>query len=94
MTSFGGEVKPHVGRFYGMLRNPAEYERDISSAKFPDISRQVSPDLLLGVPGGICQRVVVYGSGIIRTQMGTHSRSENGCSVWDALYDTTPNSNQ
>jgi hypothetical protein len=29
-------------------------------------------------------------SGIIRTQMGTQNISENGRSVWDALYDTTP----
>jgi hypothetical protein len=31
-----------------MLKTPAVYERDISSAKFAAISRQVSPDLLLG----------------------------------------------
>jgi hypothetical protein len=31
-----------------MLKNPAEYERDISSAKFTAISPQVSPDLVLG----------------------------------------------
>jgi hypothetical protein len=31
---------------------------------------------------------------MIRTQMGTHNRSENGRSVWDDLYDTTRDSNQ
>jgi hypothetical protein len=35
--------RPHVVRFYGMLKNPAEYDRDSSSAKFSAISRQVSP---------------------------------------------------
>jgi hypothetical protein len=29
-------------------------------------------------------------SGMIRPLMGTHSRSENGRSAWDALYDTIP----
>jgi hypothetical protein len=31
---------------------------------------------------------------MIRTQMGTHYRSENSHSAWDALYDTTTNSNR
>jgi hypothetical protein len=38
-----------------MLKNPAEYERDILLAKFTTISRQVSPNSLLGVSVGICQ---------------------------------------
>jgi hypothetical protein len=30
ITSFGVEVKPtHVARFYGMLKNPVGYEREI-----------------------------------------------------------------
>jgi hypothetical protein len=29
-------------------------------------------------------------SGMIKTQMGVHNRLENGCSAWEALYDTTP----
>jgi hypothetical protein len=43
MTSFRQEVslRFHVVRFYGILKNPAEYEKDISSAKFTAISRQV-----------------------------------------------------
>jgi hypothetical protein len=36
-----------------MLKNPAEYERDTSSAKRTVISRQVSPDSLLGMSAGI-----------------------------------------
>jgi hypothetical protein len=55
-----------------VLKNPAEYERDISSSKFIAISRQVTPDSLLGVSAGVCQRSVVDKSGTIRTYMGTH----------------------
>jgi hypothetical protein len=42
-TALGGEVKPsaHVVKFYGMLKIPAEYDRDTSSAKFKDISHQL-----------------------------------------------------
>jgi hypothetical protein len=36
------------------------------------------------------QRALVDGSGMIITQMGTHNRSENSRSAWDALYDTIP----
>jgi hypothetical protein len=32
-------------------------------------------------------------SGVIRTQMGAHNRSENGRNAWEALYDTSCNSN-
>jgi hypothetical protein len=52
-------------RFYGMLKNPAEYERDTSQAKFTDISRQVSASVL-----GVCRylpELPVDESGIIRT---------------------------
>jgi hypothetical protein len=73
-----------------MLKNSAEYEIDISSAKFTAISCQVYPDLLLVVSVGICQIAVVYESGMTGTQMGTHNRPENGRSAWDELYDTTP----
>jgi hypothetical protein len=39
MTSVGMDIKPsaHVLRFYGMLKIPAEYDRDTSLAKFKDI---------------------------------------------------------
>jgi hypothetical protein len=70
-----------------MLKNPAEYDRDTSSAKFKDISRQL-PAMLLYV--SVATRALVDESGMIRTQMGTHNRSENGRSALDALYDTTP----
>jgi hypothetical protein len=42
-----------------MLKNSAEHERDILSTKFTAISRQVSPNLLLDVSAGICQRGLV-----------------------------------
>jgi hypothetical protein len=47
------------------------------------------PGPLLGASVGYCQRALVDESRIIRTQMGTHNRSENGRSAWDALCDTT-----
>jgi hypothetical protein len=53
-----------------MSKIPAEYERDISSAKFAAISRQVCPDSLLSVSAGIWQRDLVNESGMIKTQMG------------------------
>jgi hypothetical protein len=46
MKSVGGEVKPSApcrNILRRMLKSPAEYERDISSAKFTAISLQVSP---------------------------------------------------
>jgi hypothetical protein len=51
---------------------------------------KVLPASLLNVCAGICQRALVDESGMIRTQMGTHNRSESGRSAWDTLYDTTP----
>jgi hypothetical protein len=48
-----------MSRFYGMLQIPGEYDRDTSPAKLREISRQVSPDLLLYVSAGICQRALV-----------------------------------
>jgi hypothetical protein len=56
-----------------MLKIPAECDRDTSSAKLTDISRQGSPDSLLDVSVGICYRDE---SGVIRAQMGTHNTSE------------------
>jgi hypothetical protein len=52
MTSFGGQVKlstPCCESLWRILKNPAEYERDASLAKFTAISCQVSPNLVLGV---------------------------------------------
>jgi hypothetical protein len=41
--SFGGEVKPSAPcrSIYGLLKIPAECDRDTTSAKFKDISRQL-----------------------------------------------------
>jgi hypothetical protein len=41
-------VGPIVVRFYDMLKIPAEYDRDTSPAKLPDISRHVSPCFVTG----------------------------------------------
>jgi hypothetical protein len=44
-TSFGVVVsrRPHAVIVYGILKIPAEYDRDTSPAKLRDISRQVPP---------------------------------------------------
>jgi hypothetical protein len=73
-----------------MLKNPTEYERDISSAIFTVISRQLSPALLLDICAGYCHRSLIDKSGMFRTYMGKHNREENGRSALDALCDTTP----
>jgi hypothetical protein len=72
-----------------MLKNPAEYERDIYSAKFTAISHQVSPNSLVYVSAGICQRALVDESGMIRTQTGHTIDKKMVTVAWDALYDTT-----
>jgi hypothetical protein len=72
-----------------MLKIPAGYETDTSPAKLTDIFAKFLPALLLSVSADIFQRPLVVETGMIRTQMVTHNRSENGSSVWDALYDTT-----
>jgi hypothetical protein len=56
-----------------MLKKPTEYERDIPSKKFT-ISRQVSPNLLLGGSAGICQRTLVDESGVIKAQERTREQ--------------------
>jgi hypothetical protein len=73
-----------------MLKNPAEYAIAISSGKFVAISRQVSPDWLIGVSTGTFQRTMMDESGMLGTQMGTVNRSENGRCARDVLYNTTP----
>jgi uncharacterized membrane protein (DUF106 family) len=47
-------------------------------------------EFLLGVYAGIYQRALVDESGMMRTQMEMHNRSENACSASDSLYDATP----
>jgi hypothetical protein len=73
-----------------MLKIPAEYERDTSSAKFTAISYQISPASTLDASAGFCQRALVDELGMIRTQMGYVQYMKNGRSAWDALCDTTP----
>jgi hypothetical protein len=36
------------------------------------------------------QTALVDESEMIKTQVGTHSKSESARTAWDALYDTTP----
>jgi hypothetical protein len=51
-----------------MLKIPAEYDRDTSSAKFTDFSLQLSASL----PGvSAATTTLVDESGMFRTQMGT-----------------------
>jgi len=69
-----------------MLKIPAEYDRDTSPAKLAHFLAKFPPASLLGVSVGIYQRALVDESGMIRTQMGTHNRSEIVSSAWDALY--------
>jgi hypothetical protein len=59
-----------------MLKNPTGMKRNTSKAKFMAISHQVSTALLPDVSAGYCQRALVNESGIVRTQMGMHKRSE------------------
>jgi hypothetical protein len=92
-TSLGGEVNPsaHVVRFYGMLKKPAKYERDMYLSKF---TVKFSPKFSL-----LCYKVSVVVTARelwwmsqegLDLRWGTHNISENGCSAWDALCDTTP----
>jgi hypothetical protein len=62
-----------------MLNIPDEYDRDTSSAKFKDFFANSFHRYL----------VSPLQQEMIKTQMGTHNRSENGYSAWGALYDTT-----
>jgi hypothetical protein len=54
-----------------MLKNPAEYERDNTSAKFVAISRHVS-SFLARASAGYCQRAPDDKSGMITAQTGRH----------------------
>jgi hypothetical protein len=69
-----------------MLKILAEYETDTTSAKFKDISLQIPASLL-----GVCcnHRTLMDESRMVRTHMGTHSKSKNGRSAYDVPYDTT-----
>jgi hypothetical protein len=83
VTSFKEEVKPAVPcrKFSRHLKDPYSMN-DIFLTKFADISRQVSPELLLSVYISYCQRVLVGDSGTIRTQSDVEAQQiSNGCSV-------------
>jgi hypothetical protein len=58
-----------------MLKTPVKHERDISSAENIAIACQVSLDSLLDVSAGIFQRALVVESGMVRSQLGSHSGS-------------------
>jgi hypothetical protein len=58
--------------------------KEILSAKFTDISLQVSSAFLLCVSAGL-----VCESEIIKTQLGKHNRSVMVALYGDALWDTT-----
>jgi hypothetical protein len=73
-----------------VLKIPAEYDKDTSSAKLTDFFAKLLLASQLVMCVGICQRAVVDESGSSRTEMGTHNRSAKGRSAWDALYNTTP----
>jgi hypothetical protein len=75
-TSAGGEVKSSAQcrKIFGMLKIPAQYDRDTTSAKFNDISRQVSP--CFATRRVCCLLLESCGkSEMIRTQVGKHNRS-------------------
>jgi hypothetical protein len=71
-----------------MLKNPTSTKGRTSWAKFTVISRQASPASILGVAADYYQRDLVNESRMARIKMETHSSS-----VWDALCNTTRNSN-
>jgi hypothetical protein len=73
-----------------MLKIREEYARDTSQAKLTDFFAKLLTASPLYISVGTCQRALMDESGMIRTQMRTHKRSENDRSAWDALYDTTP----
>jgi hypothetical protein len=77
-TSFRGEVKAvsPLSRVYGMLKNPMTVKRVLCKQNLKDISHQISPAVLLDLL--VIAGVLVNESGMIRTQMGTHNRSEMG----------------
>jgi hypothetical protein len=60
-TSFEGEVKPSVPcrQIFRHVKEPYKYERDNCRQNFANISRQVSPALLLSFSTGYCQRTLV-----------------------------------
>jgi hypothetical protein len=88
--SFREEVKllapcRKIVRFYSILMIPAEHGRYCVCY----IQGLFMPTPFFATRCLYCnQRALVDESGMIRTPMGMHSRSENGCSAWDTLYNT------
>jgi hypothetical protein len=69
------------------LKTPAvRYDTDEDRPNSVAISRLVSPCFATRCVCSNQNRILMDESGMIRTQMGTHSRSENDRSAWDALY--------
>jgi hypothetical protein len=73
-----------------MLKNSTSMTEILRLQNSRTFLAKLLPASLLGVSAGIYQRALMDRSGMIRTQMGTHHRSENGRNAWDTLYDTTP----
>jgi hypothetical protein len=94
--------RPHLGMICGILKNPAEDERDTSSVKLKAIFRQVPHTSLLtvSISAGIFQRALVDESGMIRTQMGKSNRSEmvavlgTHCAMPCCIHTDRPNHSQ
>jgi hypothetical protein len=77
MTSFRGEVQPSVPcrKIYGMLKNVKSI-KDILCGQSSRQFTPCSPASLLGVSVDNCQIALASKSGMVRTQIGTHSISE------------------
>jgi hypothetical protein len=76
-TSFGGEVKPSVPcrMILRHVKESYECERYLV-AKFNSNFSQISPPSVLDVSAGNWQRALVDESGMIRTQIRMHNKSE------------------
>jgi hypothetical protein len=72
-----GEVKPSAPcrKILWHVKEPAEYDRDTSLVKTTAVSRQMSHALLVAASADYYQRSLMDESGMIRTLMGTDSRS-------------------
>jgi hypothetical protein len=70
-----------------MLKSPAEYDRDTTSAKFKGIFANSLPRYWMPC----CkQRALVDDSRMAKKEVEKHNRSDKGRSAWDAFYDNTP----
>jgi hypothetical protein len=85
---------PHIVRFYGKLKNLAEYESDVSSENFTATFRQICTDSLLGVCAGIFQRTLVDESDMIKTQIETQTDQKMAAAHGSLCTTPHRNSNQ